>query len=521
VLLIACANVANLLLVRASARSRELAVRAALGSSPWRLVRQMLAESLVLAAAAAVVGLALAYGGVKLLVALAPATLPRLDAVRLDPVVLAFAAVAALVAAALFGVVPALRASRPDIGDVLRAMGRTQGLQGGKLLRNGVVVAEVALSFVLLVGGGLMVRSFVALTRSDPGYDPRNLLTFLVSPQEPESEARAAFMRTFAERLRALPGVTAVTAAGPFPLDGGPGNARWGTEEAAADPAKFQQANVHFVLPGYFEAMRTRLIAGRTYTEADNRGDATGIVIDQRLAEKAFPGESAIGKRLLVRVRSQEPEWLDVIGVVAHQRHETLTADGREAIFFPDGFVGHGAAGRWAVRTTGDPSQLAPAVRALVKELDPRLPISEVQPFQVLVDRARGPTRFALVLIGVFAGVAAVLAAVGLYGVLATAVRQRTAEIGVRMAFGAPTRSIFRLVIGEGMRLSVVGIALGLIAAVALTRVMQNLLVGVRPTDPATFATVVALFLVIAAAACWIPARRAAGLAPTEALRGE
>jgi hypothetical protein len=301
-----------------------------------------------------------------------------------------------------------------------------------------------------------------------------------------------------------------VTAAGPFPLDGGPGNLRWGTEAAAADPAKFQQANVHFVLPGYFDAMKTRLIEGRVYTEADNRPDITGIVVDKRLADKAFPGQSAIGKRLLVRVRSQEPEWLEVIGVVAHQRHETLAADGREAVFLPDGFVGHGAAGRWAVRTTGDPSQLAPAVRRLVEEMDPRLPISELQPFQVLVDRARGPTRFALVLIGVFAGVAAALAAVGLYGVLATAVRQRTAEIGVRIAFGAPTRSIFRLVIGEGLKLSALGIVLGLVAAFALTRIMQNMLVDVRPTDPPTYLAVVLLFLAIAAAACWIPARRAA-----------
>ena len=521
VLLIACANVANLLLVRASARGRELAVRAALGSSPWRLVRQMLSESLVLAGAGAVVGVAFAYAGVRLLVALAPANLPRLDDVRMDPLVLGFAAAAALVAAALFGVVPALRASRPNVGDVLRASGRTPGLQGGRLLRNGVVVAEVALSFVLLVGGGLMVRSFVALTRSDPGYDSRNMLTFVVGPQAPTSEARAAFMRTFAERLRGLPGVTAVTAAFPFPLTGGPGNARWGTEEAAADPAKFQQANVHIVLPGYFAALRTRLVDGRVFTEADDREDATAIVIDQRLAAKAFPGERAIGKRLLVRVRSPEPEWLDVVGVVAHQRHETITADGREAIFFTDGFMGSGFAGRWAVRTTGDPTGVAPAVRALVRELDPRLPIAEVQTFEAIVDRARAPTRFALVLIGVFAAVAAALAAVGLYGVLATAVRQRTAEIGVRMAFGAPTRSIFRLVIGEGLRLSVLGIALGLIAATVLTRIMQNLLVGVRPTDPPTYAAVVLLFLVIAGAACWIPARRAAHLAPTEALRGD
>ena len=241
VLLIACANVANLLLVRAAARERELAVRSALGSSPWRLVRQMLAESLVLAGGGALLGLALAWGGIRLLAALAPANLPRLDLVRLDPVVLGFTIVASLLAAVLFGLVPALRAARPDLGEVLRAAGRTPGLQaGGKLLRNGVVMAEVALSFVLLVGGGLMVRSFVALQNADPGYDPRGVLTFVVNPLAPEPEARAALQRQLRERLLGLPGVTAATAATPFPLGGEPGNARWGTEEAAADPAKFQ-----------------------------------------------------------------------------------------------------------------------------------------------------------------------------------------------------------------------------------------------------------------------------------------
>ena len=275
------------------------------------------------------------------------------------------------------------------------------------------------------------------------------------------------------------------------------------------------------MLPGYFEAMGTRLLSGRVYTEADNRPDATGIVIDQVLARKAFPNESAIGKRLLVRVRSQEPEQLEDIGVVQHQRHETLVAEGREAIFFPDGFVGHGAAGRWAVRATGDPLRLAAAVRGIIAELDPRLPVAEMQPMQALVDRAAAPTRFALVLIGIFAAIAAVLAAVGLYGVLATAVRQRTAEIGVRIAFGAPTASVFRLIVGEGLKLSVLGIGAGLVAAFLATRVMTSLLVGVAPTDPTTYAAIVALFLLIAALASWLPARRAARLDPVSALRGE
>ena len=521
VLLIACANVANLLLVRASSRTRELAVRAALGSSPGRLVRQMLAESAILAAAGAAAGLALAWTGIRLLVALAPANLPRLDAVRIDPVVLGFTILASLAAAALVGIVPALRAARPDLAEVLRASGRSPALQGGSLLRSGVVVAEVALSFVLLVGSGLMVRSFVALQRTDPGYDPSGVLTFSVNPLADSPDGRAAFMRALRERLAALPGVEAATAAGPLPLDGGLANSRWGTEEAATDASKFQQANVHIVLPGYFQAMRTRVLAGRVFDESDNRPDATGIVVDERLAAKAFGGRPAVGERLFVRVRSPEPEWLTVIGVVEHARHESLAADGREAIYFADGFFGHGAAGRWAVRTSGDPSALAASARAAVRDLDARLPVAEVQPMSAFVDRAMAPTRFALVLIGVFAAIAALLAAVGLYGVLSTVVRQRTAEIGVRMAFGARSASIFRLVIGQGLRLSALGIVIGVGAAWALTRVLSSMLVGVAPTDPATFGAIAALFLAIAAVACWLPARRAAGVDPVIALREE
>ena len=522
VLLIACANVANLLLVRASARERELAVRAALGSSPWGLVRQMLAESFVLAGGAALLGLGLAWAGIKLLVYLAPENLPRLDDISIDPWVLVFAVLAAVLSAGLFGTIPSIRASRPDLAELLRAGGRTPGLQGGKLLRNGVVIAEVALSFVLLIGCGLLVRSFVELQRTNPGYDARNVLTFEAgNPFTPGAEERAVYQRRLRERLLSLPGVQAVTAANPLPLDGGIANSRWGPESAAGDPSKFQQANAHFVLPGYFEAMRTQLIAGRVYTEADNRDSAMVIVIDRILAEKAFPGQSAIGKRLLVRIRSPEPEVLEVIGVVAHQRHETLAADGRQTIFFTDGFLGHGAADRWAVRTSGDPVQLASAVRAVVAEIEPRVPVSDLQPMQALVDQAMGPTRFALALIGVFAIIAAVLAAVGLYGVLSTTVRQRTAEIGVRMAFGAPHGSIFGLMISEGLKLSAAGIAFGLLAAYLLTRVMRSMLVGVGATDPLTFGAIVLLFFVIAGVASWLPARRAAGLEPTIALREE
>jgi putative ABC transport system permease protein len=313
----------------------------------------------------------------------------------------------------------------------------------------------------------------------------------------------------------------------PLPLDGGLFNSRWGKEDAVTDPTRFQQANVHVVLPGYFEAMGTRVLAGRTFTEADNRPDHMGIVIDTKLAARAFPGESPIGKRLFVRTRSQEPEWLDVIGLVEHQRHESLATEGRETIFVPDGFFGHGLAGTWAVRLACepgrpcDPTRLAATARSAVAELDPKLPVSGMQPYTDLVDRAMTPTRFALVLVGVFAGVAAVLACVGLYGVLSTAVRQRTAEIGVRVAFGATKRSIFGLVIGDGMKLSALGLALGLVAAFWLTRAMTTMLVGVQPTDPATYAVILGLFVIIAVIASLVPARRAASLDPMTALRSD
>jgi len=522
VLLIACANVANLMLVRAASRERELAVRSALGGTRWGLIRQMLTESMLVAILGALVGFGLAQAGIKLLLVLAPENLPRLESVSADPSVLVFTILAGIVSAAAFGIVPALRASRPDLADILRSAGRTGGLARGRRIRNAVVTAEVALSFVLLIGGGLMLRSFIALQHVDPGYDPKGLLTFFaVSGRPGGPDVQAGIIRQLAERLRSVPGVTGVTAASPLPLDGGIVNARWGTEAAVTDPSKFQQANVHIVLPGYFKVMRSKFLEGRDFTEADNNPNAVLAIIDRNFAAKAFPGQSAIGKRLYVRVRSNDPEWFEVIGVVDRERHETLAADSREAMFLTDGLFGHGAVARWVVRTSGDPNALVPTIRSAIRELDRQMPVSEVQPMTAFVDRAMASTRFALALIATFAAIAVVLAAVGLYGVLSTVVRQRTAEIGVRMAFGANTSSIFQLVIGHGLRLSAIGIALGAVGALALTRGMKTMLVGVRPTDPLTFVAIGVLFMAVAAVSSWIPARRAAGLDPNVALREE
>lgn len=517
-LLIVCANVANLLLVRVSMREREFAVRTALGGSWWRLVLQLSAEALLISATGAVLGVGLASMGIDRLRAVAPASLPRPETIRIDLTALAFTAFTAIAVAVLFGMMPAWRASRPDIATLLRASGRTTGLGRSGLLRSGVVVVEVALSFVLLIGSGLMFRSLWALHSINPGYDAAGLLTLQLYGSRGGNlpAQRAAFMSELQERLRSLPGVKEVTASNPFPLAGGFYGARWGTEQALSDPSKFQNADSQTVLPGYFETLRTPLVAGRTFAAEDNAPGRNVVIIDEYLAAKAFPGESAIGKRIIVRSTNTPVE---VIGVVAHQRATSLTHTGREQIYFTDGFMGHGVVSRWAIRTVGSPEKYMDAVRAEISKLGSRLVLTDMQTMEQLVERAKAGTRFSLLLLGVFAVLAALLASVGLYGVLSTIVRQRTAEIGVRMAMGAEPATIFKLVVGYGLRLSAAGIAVGLLVTTGFTRLISSMLVGITATDPATFVCMAAVFLLIAALASWLPARRAAGLDPTAALR--
>jgi len=521
-LLIACANVANLLLVRASLRERELGVRAAMGAGRWRLIRPLLSEACLLAAMGTLAGLGLAWAAIRELRVLAPANLPRLDNIHIDGFVLAFTALAGLGAAVIFGLAPAWRASRPELMNVLRGNSRTSGLAGGGWLRNLVVTAEVALSFVLLIGSGLMFRSFLQLQRVDPGFDPRHLLTFQVLGGQAivtTPEQAATLMRRIRDRLAAIPGVQSVTGSFPFPLTGNFSPIRWGTEEALNDPARFQATDFQIVLPGYFEAMRTPLIAGRTFTDDDNLPGRNQVVIDEFLANKAFPGQSAVGRRILIRIRTPQAEWVEVAGVVAHQRTTSLADAGREQVYFADAFLQFGNVRSWAIRTGSDAASYGSQVRAAIKEIDPHLLVTEMAAAEDLVHGAQAGTRFSLLLISVFAVIAGALAGIGLYGVLSTAVRQRTSEIGVRMALGAERNSIFQLVVRQGLRLSSIGIGAGLIAALVLTRVMSAMLVGVKPTDPVTFTGMTAVFFVIAALASWLPARRAAGLEPTEALR--
>jgi putative ABC transport system permease protein len=520
-LLIACANVANLMLVRTSLRERELAVRTALGGNWWHLVRQMLAEALVIAALGTLLGVGLAWFGIHELLVIAPESVPRLNAIHIDLSVLAFSALAGLAAAAIFGLAPAIRFARPDIIRVLRASGRTAGPAVGTL-RNGVVVAEVALCFILLVGSGLMFRSFLAIQRVNVGFDPHNLLTFqLLGNPGDTPPARQAFVRRLHDRLAAIPGVRSATGSNPMPLGGGFSPVRWGNAEALTDQSKFQAADLQIVAPGYFETMRTPLIEGRTFNEADNTPDRNMLIVDQSLAAKAFPFQSAVGKQILFRVRTPEAQWGEIVGVVGHQRDVSLATPGREQLYLTDGYVFHGAVNWWALRTDGDPASYPGPVREEIRKFAPQLLVTDIRPMDGLVNKAQAGTRFSLLLIGMFACIAALLASVGLYGVLSTLVRQRTAEIGVRMAIGAQPSRVFRLVVGYGLKLSVAGILIGLAAAALATQALRSMLVGVKPTDPATFIAIALLFFVIATLACWLPARRAAALDPVEALRQE
>jgi predicted permease len=522
-LLIACSNVANLFLVRASLRARDLAVRTAMGASWWRLVRQMLAEALLVSAAGSALGFGLAWAGVHQLLAVAPANLPRLDATRIDPAVLAFSIGAGLAAAVLFGLVPALRAARPDVAQVLRASGRTSGLSGGAMLRNVVVVAEVALCFVLLVGSGLMFRSFMALQRTNTGYDPHNLLTFrtMGGTFARTTEERAAIIRRKQLALAAMPGVESVTAANTLPLNGSFFPYRWGKEDALNDFSKFQSADTEIVLPGFFESMRLPLVAGRTFNQSDDHPEIRRMIIDSAFAAKAFPNQNAVGQRILSRMNTPDSVWYEVIGVVAHQRMTSLAEPGREQMYLTSGYFNYGNVQEWAVRTKSDASKFAGPVREAMAKVDRSLLLTDIQTMDSIVGHAQSGTRFSLLLIAAFAGIAALLAGVGLYGVLSTVVRQRTAEIGVRMALGAAPAGIFGLMIAYGLRLAAIGVTAGLLAAWMLTQAMTSMLVGIKATDPLTFAGMAALFFCIATLATWIPARRAAGLDPSAALREE
>ena len=531
VLLIACANIGNLLLVRASERGREIAVRAALGSGRGRMVAQMLTESLVLAAGGMLLGLLLAWQGIGVIKALSPANLPRIESVSLDARAFLFAAAVAVVAAILFGLAPALRAVRGNLADGLRDRGTDTGGARGNKLRTVLVVSEVTLSLVLLIGAGLMVRSFAKIQNVDPGFQTRNVVTFTVPIpflKYITSQLRASFVNQLGDRLATIPGVESVGGVTPLPLAGGEQYSvgSYGKIGEADEVYRANKADYKAVLPGYFETMGIALVSGRTFTRGDNEDQALDVaIIDTKLAARVFGRENPLGAQILVdhfneQTFSMERLPVTVVGVVANVRSASLAVEGRETIYVPYVFQAF-LPMTFVVRTAVDPAGLVPRIRAEVDALDRDVPVADLATLESWVTQAMAPTRFLLALSSTFAALALVLAAIGLYGVVSFSARQRTREIGVRVALGASDRDVRRLIIGHGMVVAVVGIVLGLAGSFALTRIVNSYLVGVSATDPVTFAGVPLVLLGVSALASWLPARRATAIDPVQALREE
>jgi len=523
VLAVACANVANLLLVRALARGKELAVRAALGASRARLVRQMLTESFLISLGGCLVGLLLAFWGLKYVQAFRPANLPRLESVAIDLRALGFSVVACLLTALLSGLAPALRLSKPDLQAALKDGGQTPATTGSRL-RSALVVAEIALSLVLLAGSGLLIRTFIALQEVRPGFRPENVLTFqLHLPFARYGYARNAdFFHQLEERLAHLPGVAAVGTTSQLPFTGrGYGTGYSWDEQSSRENF---QADWRFITPNYFQTTGTRLLAGRFFTEQDDPQHPRVVIVDETLARKAWPHETALGKKLLVSdstPRGPVDIWTEVVGVIEHIHSHTLDKIGREQVYIP---YAQTPAVPWmnvALHTSVAPTSLTKAIEQEVHALDKDLPINNVRLMESYVADALAPTRFSLFLLGVFGTVALSLASIGLYGVIAYSVSLRTREIGIRLALGATTGNVLKLVIGQGMKLALAGVALGLLMSFALTRLMKGLLFSVSALDPLTFGAMTLLLLGVAGLACWLPARRASKVDPLVALRYE
>ena len=523
-LLIASANVANLLLVRTSLREREFAMRSSLGGSALRLTRQLLAEALVLVGLGAILGTAIAYAAVNKLHTIAPGNaglsqIPRLDSIEFDSMVGGFLMLATIGIAVVFAMVTAARAIKPDVIRVLRS----NGVAGPRAMRNAtfrncIVGAEIALAFVLLTGAGLMFRSYLALKHVGLGYDAKSVLIFRVTGPRSRVEDRGTFLTAIQHRLERVQGVEAVTSSTALPLAGGFEVVRWGREHEPAETIA-GAADYQAVRPGYFEAIRTPLLAGRTFTENDNTPDRRVVIVDELFAAREFPNRPAIGKRVVVSIPGLGPQPYEVIGVVAHQRVTSLAETGREQIYSTEGLGGHPISTYWVVRTDDDQMKCGKRIRDELTNLDKDVVVSEMQPMAMYVDRAEAGTRFSLLLFGTVAALASLLTGLGLYGVLATMVRQRSSEIGIRIAMGATPSSIFRLVVGRGMTLTIGGLCAGFLVSLVLTRTIASMLIGVSPSDPLTFAGMAALFFGLAVIVSWLPARRASLLDPVIAVR--
>jgi putative ABC transport system permease protein len=525
VLLIACANVANLLLARGAGRLKEVSVRLALGAKRWQLIRQLLMESTLLGVIGGAVGLGVAVAGVKALVATAPPQLAVLSSVSIDGKVMLFTLLVSVGTGLLFGLAPALQSTRANVNQTLREGGRGAAAdRSGPKLRRVFVVAELALALTLRAGAGLLIRSFQRLTSVNPGFNPQDLVTLnlsLPAAKYPSDTVQIQFFDRALQAISSAPGVKQVAAVSVLPFSGG-----WSTGsfsvEGYTPPARSQGpwGDIRIVNETYFDAMGIPLQQGRSFTAADHQGTQNVAVIDEEMAKKFWPGTSPLGKRLTFDNASDSAEWISVIGVVGHTAQEGLDAERRIQLYLPYRQTGAGNL-TLAIRTNGNPTAVVPDVRRAVQSVDPDEPIARIETMTNLMSQTLGSRRLSTVMLGLFAGLALLLAALGIYGVIAHSVTQRTQELGVRMALGAARRDVLGLVMLQGARIAGVGLILGMAGAFGLTRLMASQLFQVDATDPATFVTVAFILVTVALIATLLPAWRASRLDPVQALRKE
>jgi putative ABC transport system permease protein len=540
ILLIACANVANLMLARAAARQREIAVRIALGASRWRLVRQMLIESVVLGLAGGAAGLLLSLWGVELLSAAAQQMeVPRARSIGLDGRVLLFTLGASILTGLIFGMVPALQASKPDLNDALKEGGRSSGSLRRKRTRNLLVVSELALTFVLLTGAGLLINSFLKLRAVDPGLKPENVVTMNINlPRQKyvEPEQVIAFHRQLLEQVKAVPGVECAGTVTALPYGGSTNSFGYSVDSPSGGQTESiisQQAS-----PDLFRALGIPLITGRGFNEGDVDGAPAVVIVSDSLAKRYWPDQDPLGRRIKWGNKEFGSPWMSVIGVVGDVRQRGLDTAPKPTLYVPslqlgdpikmqigvtlrDLMTGDARSIELVARSTSDTAGLANAIRSAVWTVDPNQPVTRVRTMERVLADTMVVQRFTTWLLATFAAIALSLAAAGIYGVISYSVSQRTHEIGIRMALGAEQRDVLRLVVGQGMVPALVGLGIGIAGAIGLTRFMSTLLFRVSVTDPMTFSVIGLLLLLVAVAACYLPARRAARVDPMLALRCE
>ncbi len=527
VLLIANANVANLLLARATERGKEMALRAAVGASRSRIIRQLLIESLLLAVIGGLGGLLIAQWGTEALIRTVPQNIPRISTIGLDGVVLAFTLLISFATGIVFGLVPAWQASHIDLNSALKTGGRTgTGAEQKGRLRNALVMAEVALALILLVSAGLLIQSFERLGRVNSGLRTDRVLTarvLLPGQVYPKNENIIQFYDRFLDRLRTIPAVESASAIVPLPLTGSNMTTDFDIEEHSVPEGRRPDAPVRIIATDYFKTMGIPVRQGRVFDQTDQLNSRPVVIVNERFASKFFPGENVIGKRITPGFSADDSgdKVRDIIGVVGNVKHSSLKNEDSPEMYLPRTQIPLDFMSIVIRTRVSDAAQLTNAVRAELAAIDPALPLGGVRIFDDYVSQSLARPRFNALLLSIFAGTALILTAVGIYGVIAYSVSQRTNEIGIRMALGAAKSNIFRLVVGQAMSVVAISVVIGLVGAFAATRLLSSLLFGVGASDPVTFAAIVLLIAAVAFIASWLPARRAASVNPIVALRAE